>query len=141
MSGHNDDRSFRLARTLVEKHVDEDVAAIVLEAFDEWHDELETVRNAAARAWVADGDGYVSVRQIVERWSCSDEHVRRLIADAHLPATRLGNLVRIPLAAVVSYEEDRIVRAVPKRVNTTRRRTAQQRVDDDVLEQYPWLSS
>jgi excisionase family DNA binding protein len=46
-----------------------------------------------------------SVRELAERWSCSERTVRSLIAERRLPSFRLGvKLIRISAKGVEEYE-------------------------------------
>lgn len=47
---------------------------------------------------------YLTVKQLAERWQCSEKMVRRLIESRELIVHRFGRLVRISLSDVVTYE-------------------------------------
>lgn len=42
---------------------------------------------------------------LAERWSCSSQHIRDLVAAGHLRAFRVGRLIRIRREEVERYEE------------------------------------
>lgn len=44
------------------------------------------------------------VPSIAVRWNCSEKHVRRLIQQGQLIAHRIGRLVRVTEADLLSYE-------------------------------------
>lgn len=46
---------------------------------------------------------------LAERWSCSVMTVKRRIRSGALRAQKNGRLVRIPLSAVLSYEQDAMI--------------------------------
>lgn len=45
-----------------------------------------------------------SVDMVAERWGCSSQHIRSLIAKGSLPAFRVGKLIRIPAIEVEEFE-------------------------------------
>lgn len=45
-----------------------------------------------------------SVRTLAERWQCSPSMIRKLIKQGKLGHFRIGELIRIPRAAVEEYE-------------------------------------
>ena len=45
-----------------------------------------------------------SVATLAARWGCSDDVVRRLIAEGHLQSFRVGDLIRVRAAEVERYE-------------------------------------
>ncbi|MFC9549823.1 helix-turn-helix domain-containing protein [Rhodococcus sp. NPDC056960] len=49
---------------------------------------------------------YVSVKQLAERWDCNEMAVYRLVQSEKLPALRIGQAIRIPIAAVEQYEAE-----------------------------------
>jgi excisionase family DNA binding protein len=47
---------------------------------------------------------FLTVRQLAKRWSISEAHAYRTIERGELPSMRVGQAIRVPLAAVESHE-------------------------------------
>lgn len=47
---------------------------------------------------------YISVKHLAERWATNTMAIYRQVESEKLPALRLGQSIRIPLAAVEEYE-------------------------------------
>ncbi|KFL25008.1 hypothetical protein JP74_21860 [Devosia sp. 17-2-E-8] len=45
-----------------------------------------------------------TVEALAERWECSGQHIRDLVAQGKLGAFRVGRLIRIPVAEVIAFE-------------------------------------
>ena len=45
-----------------------------------------------------------TVARLADRWDCSDQHVRDIIAKGELSCFRAGRLIRIPAAEVERFE-------------------------------------
>jgi len=49
---------------------------------------------------------WLSPKQLAQRWKCSDNTVRNLVASGKLPSVRLGEkLIRVPKNAVEEFEK------------------------------------
>jgi len=59
----------------------------------------------AATSSVAELPNVFSVRTLAERWTCSPQLIRNLIAKGELESFRHGNLIRIPVQAVLGREK------------------------------------
>ncbi len=46
-----------------------------------------------------------SPKHLHERWSFHEESIRRMIREKRLPALRIGRRLRVPLSAVLAFEE------------------------------------
>ena len=66
-----------------------------------------------------------SVRQVAERWECSEGLVRKLIRSGALQCFRLGTLIRISAAEVERFESQALEPAVdgPRVIPRKRRAT------------------
>lgn len=133
------DREYRLVRKLIEAHVDDEVASIVLDAVDGWHGVVRDALEVRERALLADEDGYVTVRQIRERWGCGDETVRRLIAAGELPEFRANHGVRVPKDAVLEFEMRHTTLHAPDSAAPRPVRRHRPAEEVDTLQRYPWL--
>ncbi|WP_376743122.1 excisionase family DNA-binding protein [Paradevosia shaoguanensis] len=45
-----------------------------------------------------------TVEALAERWECSGQHIRDLVAQGKIGAFRVGRLIRIPVAEVIAFE-------------------------------------
>jgi excisionase family DNA binding protein len=63
----------------------------------------EAARAAAEEPEAAEPNAYTP-ETLAERWQCSANHVRRVIADGDLEAIRMGRLIRISRKAVAEFE-------------------------------------
>jgi excisionase family DNA binding protein len=44
------------------------------------------------------------VADLAKRWNCSDGKIRAMIRAGEFPVLRLGNMLRIPVTAVIAFE-------------------------------------
>ena len=47
---------------------------------------------------------YFTIRQIAQRWDCSEKHVRRTIERGDLAVHKFGNLIRVSLDDLTRFE-------------------------------------
>jgi excisionase family DNA binding protein len=59
---------------------------------------------------MSDGRQAFRVSSLAERWDCSPGKIRDLIKRGDIPCLRLGTMIRIPAAAVYSYEAESLAR-------------------------------
>lgn len=68
---------------------------------------------------------HMSVKAIAERWNCDLTAVYRQVKARKLPALRVGNIIRIPIAAIEEFEAANTT--VPDSPRPVRRRTSNQK--------------
>ncbi len=127
----------KLARALVEAHVPDVVAPILLEAIDHWHEVVAEAERALERIAILDTDAHLSVKQIAEWLNVSDDAVYKLVQEGHLPDRRVGGQIRIPVSAVRAYlDAQTTTHERPERKPRAPRTTA---ADAETVKRYPWL--
>lgn len=130
-------REYRLARALVEAHVDDAVAGVVLEAIDAWQHLALEAEAAVARAAQLDVDAHLSVKQVAEWFGVSDDAVYKLVQTGKLPDRRVGGQIRIPVVAANAYlDEHTTTHEAPKPKPRAPRVPP---ADAETVKKYPWL--
>ena len=49
---------------------------------------------------------HISVKGLAQRWDCNLDAIYRQVKSGQLPALHIGQVIRIPIAAVESYESE-----------------------------------
>lgn len=49
---------------------------------------------------------YMSVKEVAERWNCDLTAIYRLVKSERIAALHVGNIIRIPIAAVEVFEKE-----------------------------------
>ena len=52
-----------------------------------------------------EGDLMCSYQDLMVRWGCSRDTVRRIVKKHRMPTVKLGSLVRVPLSEVLRFEQ------------------------------------
>ncbi|MBJ7476801.1 helix-turn-helix domain-containing protein [Rhodococcus sp. (in: high G+C Gram-positive bacteria)] len=68
---------------------------------------------------------HMSVKAIAERWNCDLTAVYRQVKARRLPALRVGNIIRVPIAAIEEFEAANTT--IPENSQPVRRRTSKKR--------------
>ena len=134
------DTEYKLARALAAAHLPEEVAPVVLEAIDGWVDVVASARDALEQQQRSDDDlrRFYTVKELMLLLRRSDSGVRALLADGTLPATRVGDAIRVPIDAVETYLAQQTSRAEqPARRPRRPRRTP---ADEQAIQEFPWLA-
>lgn len=130
-------REYKLARALVEAHVDPVVAGVVLDALDAWHEAVVDAEAALARIAHLDTDAHLSVRQLAEWWGVSTDAIYQLVQKGDLPDRRVGGQIRVPVSAARAYLDEHTTTHEPPAPKPRASRTPP--ADAETVKQYPWL--
>lgn len=52
------------------------------------------------------GTTHISVKGLAQRWDCNESAIYRQVHSKKLPALHIGQVIRIPIAAVEAYESE-----------------------------------
>ncbi len=129
----------KLARALVQAHVDPSVAPVVLEAVDGWADVVARAQAALEQQQRSADDlsRYYTVRELRLLLKLSDSGVRALLDSGALPQTRVGGSIRVPIADVERYLSEQTSRA--EQAGPRQHRPRRSADDEQAIRQYPWI--
>ena len=131
----------KLARALVQAHVDPSVAPVVLEAVDGWADVVASAQAALEQQQRSADDlsRYYTVRELRLLLKLSDSGVRALLDSGALPQTRVGGSIRVPIADVERYLSEQTTRQVAAERRSPIPRMSPQ--DAETVKRYPFLAN